>query len=161
MFFFVICSCFSGNNRRIFVLLFLFLTLVCIVTTSFDNTELQCQRRPSQINVIVPIRFKIKLYAVFIKLGSRINFLFMRGQDIVNNWDSLSKISRYFYKKLVPSIVVWHDQREMFAKMSLRDQLDCLVDFVGMILLCFLAVHLLPCRTPMAPFRLRLPLASK
>ena len=25
----------------------------------------------------------------------------------------------------------------MFAKMSLRDRLDCLVDFVGMILLCF------------------------
>ena len=26
----------------------------------------------------------------------------------------------------------------MFVKMSLRDRLDCLVDFVGMILLCFL-----------------------
>ena len=48
----------------------------------------------------------------------------------------------------------------MFVKMSLRDRLDCLVDFVGMILLCFLAVHLLPCRTPMAPFRLRLPRPS-
>ena len=37
----------------------------------------------------------------------------------------------------------------MFVKMSLRDRLDCLVDFVGMILLCLLP----PCRTPTAPFR--------
>ena len=36
--------------------------------------------------------------------------------------------------------------------MSLRDRLDCLVDFVGMILLCLLP----PCRTPSAPFRLQL-----
>ena len=43
----------------------------------------------------------------------------------------------------------------MFVKMSLRDRLDCLVDYVGMILLPVL--FLLPaCRTPRAPFRLRL-----
>ena len=30
----------------------------------------------------------------------------------------------------------------MFAKMSLRDRLDCLVDFVGMILLCLLPLRL-------------------
>ena len=36
----------------------------------------------------------------------------------------------------------------MFVKMSLRDRLDSLVDFVGMILLCLLP----PCRTPAAPF---------
>ena len=41
----------------------------------------------------------------------------------------------------------------MFVKMSLRDLLVCLVDFVGMILFCLL--H--PYRTPSAPFRLRLP----
>ena len=41
----------------------------------------------------------------------------------------------------------------MFVKMSLRDRLDCLVDFVGMILLCLLPA----CRTPKAPFRLWLP----
>ena len=33
--------------------------------------------------------------------------------------------------------------------MSLRDRLDCLLDFVGMILLCLLP----PCRTPSASFR--------
>ena len=37
--------------------------------------------------------------------------------------------------------------------MSLRDQLDCLVDFVGMIILCLLP----PCRTLTAPLRLQLP----
>ena len=41
----------------------------------------------------------------------------------------------------------------MFAKMSLRDQVDCLVDFARIILLCLLP----PCRTPTAPFRRRLP----
>ena len=43
----------------------------------------------------------------------------------------------------------------MFVKMSLRDRLDCLVDFVGMIRLAvlFLPVHLLP-------VRLRLPCPS-
>ena len=37
--------------------------------------------------------------------------------------------------------------------MTFRDQLDCLVNFVGMILICLL----LSCRTPTAPFRLELP----
>ena len=118
---------------------FFFSTRVCIVTTSFDKFELQCQKRLSEINVIVPIRLKFKFYAaVFIKWGSWINFLFMRGQDIVNNWDFPSKISRHCHKRLVPKIVVWHDQREMFLKMSLRDQLICFVDFVRMILLAVL-----------------------
>ena len=147
LFFFVI-GCLSENNRVIFVLLFLFFTLVCIVTTSYDKFELKCLKRLSQINVIFPIRLKFK-FAVFIKWGSWINFLFMRGQDIVNNWDFPSKISRHCHKKLVPKIVVWHDQREMFVKKSLRDRLDCLVDFVGMILLRLL----LPC----LPTALRLP----
>ena len=62
----------------------------------------------------------------------------MRGQDIVNNWDFPSKISRHRHKRLVPKNVVGHDQREMFVKMSLRDRLDWLVDFFGMILLCLL-----------------------
>ena len=59
----------------------------------------------------------------------------MRRQDIVNNWDFPSKISRHCHKRLAPKFVVWHDQREMCLEMSLRDRLDCLVDFVGMILL--------------------------
>ena len=76
----------------------------------------------------------------------------MRKQDIVKNWDFPSKISRHCHKKLVPKIVVWHDKREMFVKMSLRDRLDCLVDFVEMILLCLLP----PC---LPGVRLRLPSA--
>ena len=147
-FFFVICSCYSENNRLNF-LLFFYLTLVCIVTTSFEKVELQCQKILSQINVIVPIRLNFKLYAVFIKWGSWISFLFNRGQDIVNNWDFPSKISRHCHKRLVPKIVVWPDQRKMFVKMSLRDRLDCLVAFVGMILL-----RLLP---PSFPYASSLP----
>ena len=79
----------------------------------------------------------------------------MRRQDIVNNWDFPSKISRHCHERLVPKLVVWHDLREMFVKLSLRDRLDCLVDFVGMILLPFPATCLpyaygfLP---PAAPF---------
>ena len=108
------------------------------------------QKRLSQVNVIVPIRLKFKLYAVFIKWGSWINFLFMRGQDIVNNWDFPSKISRHCHKRLLPKIVVRHVQRGMFVKMSLRDRLDCLVDFVGMILVCLLPlICLFPVRTPL------------
>ena len=64
----------------------------------------------------------------------------MPEQDVVKNWDFPSKISRHCHKRLVPKFV-WHDQREMFAKMSLRDRLDCLVDFVGMILLCLLPLR--------------------
>ena len=41
----------------------------------------------------------------------------------------------------------------MFVKMSFGDRLDCLVDFVGIILLCLLP----PFRTFTAPFHLRLP----
>ena len=79
----------------------------------------------------------------------------MRGQDIVNNWDFPSKISRHCHKRLVPKIVVRHVQREMFVKMSVRDRLDCLVYFVEMILLVVL--FLLP---SLPAVRLRLPSAS-
>ena len=143
----------SVNTTDSSLCCFFCLTLVSIVTTSFDKFELHCQKRLSQINVIAPIHSKFRFYAVFIKLSIWIFFLFMRGQDIVNNWDFRSKISRQCHKRLVPKIVVWHDQREIFLKMSLRDRLDCLVDFVGMILLCLLP----SCGTPTAPFRLRLP----
>ena len=66
----------------------------------------------------------------------------MRGQDIVNNWDFPSKISRHCHKRLVSKITRQY-QREIFVKTSLRDRLDCLVDCVGMILL-FLLLHFLP-----------------
>ena len=159
LFFFVICSFFSGNNRLIFLLRYLSLTLVCIVTTSFDKLKLQCRKKLSQIKVRVPIRMKFKLYAILIKWGKWKNFLFLRGQDIVNNRDYPSKICRHCHKRLVPKIAVWHDQLQVFFKMSLHDRLDCLVAFVGMILLCLGP----PCLAyasslpPTAPFRLRLP----
>ena len=83
----------------------------------------------------------------------------MQGQEIVNNWDFPSKISRHCHKRFVPKTDVWHVQREMFVKTSLRDQLDCLIAFVGLIVFCLLP----PCLPyasslpPTAPFRLRLP----
>ena len=109
LFFFVI-ACFSENKRLIFVLLFRFLTLECLVSTSFDKFELQCQKRLSHINVIVTIRLKFKLYAVFIKRGSLIIFLFMRGQDIGNNWDFPSKIFRHCHK-------IWY-RKMLFDKIN-------------------------------------------
>ena len=47
----------------------------------------------------------------------------------------------------------------MFVKSSLRDRLDCLVAFVGMILLCLLPPCLPTSRSPAAHFRFRLPSA--
>ena len=67
-----------------FVLLFDFFAFVSFVTTTFEKCQFQSQVRLSQINVIVLIRLKFKLYAVFIAWGSRVDFLFMGRQDIVN-----------------------------------------------------------------------------
>ena len=64
-------------------------------------------------------------------------------------WDFPFKISRHCHKRLLPKIV-GQDQREMFAKKSLRDRLDYLVDFVGMI-----PPFLLP--LPNCFFRVRFP----
>ena len=130
--------------------LFYFFGIVSFVTTTLDKFQFQSQVRLSQIKVIVPIRLKFKLYAVFIKWGSRIDFLFMGRLDIVNYWDFPSKIFRHCHKRLVPKIVS-HDQREMFVKTSLRDRLICFVDFVGMTLLAVLFL---------LPVRLRLPSPS-
>ena len=66
------------------VLLFYFFAIVSFITTAPDKFQFQSEVRLSQINVIVPIPLKFKLYAVFIKWGNRIGFLFMRRQDIVN-----------------------------------------------------------------------------
>ena len=109
--------------------------------------------KKSQINVIVLIRLKFKLYAVSIKWGSCINLSFKREQGIVYNWDFSFKISRHCHKSLVPKIVVGHDQRERFVKRSLRDRLGCLVDSLGMILLAVL--FLLP--SPNCFFRVCFP----
>ena len=87
-----------------FVLLFYFFGIVSFVTTTPDKVHFQNQLRLSHINVIVPIRLKFKLYAVFNKLGNRIDFLFMGRQATVNYWDFPSKISRNSLKSLVPKI---------------------------------------------------------
>ena len=84
---------------------------------------------------------KFKLYAVFIKWAIWIIFLFMRGQDIVNNWDFPSKIPRHCHKRLVPKIVFWHHQPQIFVKLALPDRLKFLVDFAGMILFCLLPLQ--------------------
>ena len=165
-FFVIVCSCFSENNRITLVLLFLFFTLECIVATSFDKFELQCQKRLSQVNVIVPVRLKFKLYAVFIQRDSWIIVLFMRGQDIVNNWAFPPRFpdtaTKGWYRKLLFDMF---NEKKMFLIVSLRDRLDCLENFVGMTLLVVL--FLLPClpyafgsHPPTAPFHLLLPSPS-
>ena len=57
-------------------------------------------------------------------------------------WDFSPKFSDNASKILVPQIVVWYDEREMFVKMSLCDRLDCLIDFVGLIFLFTTAIQL-------------------
>ena len=83
--------------------------IVSFVTTTPDTTtpdKIQVQNPVglSQINVIIPTRLNFKLYAVIFESGSRIDFLFMRRQDIVNYWDFPSKISRNGHKRLVLKI---------------------------------------------------------
>ena len=95
--------------------------------------------RLSQINVIIQIRLKIKLWAVFINWGSRINFLFVGQQDIVNNKNFPSTISRNYHKRLLPKIT-WQDQSEKFLKMFLWDRLVYFADFVGRTLLAILSL---------------------
>ena len=50
-----------------FALILYFFGIVGFVTTTPDKFQFQNQIRLSQINVIVPVRLKFKLYAVFIK----------------------------------------------------------------------------------------------
>ena len=127
-----------------FVLLFYSFAIVGSVTTTPDKFQFQSQVRLSQINVIIPIRLKLKLYAVFIKWGVGIDFLFLGQQDIVNYWDFPSKTSRNCYKRLIPKITR-HDEWKKIVKTSLRDRLICFADFVGMTLLAVL--FLLPLLT--------------
>ena len=128
---FLFCLC------LIFVLLFYFFAFVSFVTTTPEKFQFQSQVRLSQINVIVPIRLKFKIFAVFIGWESRLDFLFMVRQDIANYRDIPSKNSRNCHKSLVPKIT-WHEQWDMFVKMSLHHRLTCFADFVGMILLAVL-----------------------
>ena len=53
--------CFLIRFCFFFVPLFNFFAFVCFVTTTYDNFQFQSQQSLSQINVIVPIRLKVKL----------------------------------------------------------------------------------------------------
>ena len=88
----------------LFVLLFSYFSdFETFVTTSTEKYQFQSQVRLSQINIIVPIRSRIKLNAVFMKWGSSsINLMFVGRQDIVNYWGFPSKNSKNGHKRLVP-----------------------------------------------------------
>ena len=92
----------------LFVLLFYFFGVVSSVTTTLDKFQFQSQKRLSQINVVVTIRLKFKLYAVFIEWGSRIVFVFVGRQDIVNYWDFPPKFpqstTKGWYRNLLDNI---------------------------------------------------------
>ena len=88
-----------------FVLIFNFFGFLSFVITTLDKFQFRSQVRPSQINVIISIGLKLRLYAVLIKKSCRINFLFVGRQDIINYWDFPSKISRDCHKRLVPKII--------------------------------------------------------
>ena len=117
--------------------LFYFFAIVRFITTTPDIFQFQSQACLSKINVIVPMRLKFELYAVFIEWGSRIDFLFMGRQDIVNYWDFPSKISRNCHNRLLPKNTRY-EYWEMFVKMSFRERLICFSDFVGMTLVAVL-----------------------
>ena len=81
------------------VLLFNFCAIVIFVTTTFDKFQFQSQVRMSQSNVKFPLSLKLKFIAVFINWCSRLNFLLVGRQNIVNYWDFPSKGSRNCQKK--------------------------------------------------------------
>ena len=94
---------------------FIFFAIACFPTTTFDKIQFPNKKGPSQINVIVPIRLKFKLFAVFIKWSSSTNFLVPARRGIVNYWNFPSKISRRCHRKSL-SKVARHVWWEMFVK---------------------------------------------
>ena len=75
---------------------FQFCAIVIFVTVTLDKFRFQSQIRLSQINIVVTIRLKFKLYEIFIdnEWSCRINFLFVGQQYNVNYWHLPYKISR-------------------------------------------------------------------
>ena len=63
------------------------------------------------------IRLKFKIYAIFIRWCTRINFLFMGRQENVNNCDFLFNVSKKCHRRLMTKIARY-DEWEMFVKMS-------------------------------------------
>ena len=106
-------------------LLFNLLAIISFVTTTFENFQFQSQVRLCQINIEVQICLKFELCGVFTKWGSRKKFLFVGRQDIINYWETPSKVPWNCHKGFVAKIV-WHDSWEMFRKMSLLQLLQFL-----------------------------------
>ena len=59
------------------VLFFYFFVLVSFTSTTLDKFHFPRPVRLSQVNIKVPIRLKLKFYAIFIEWGGRIDFLFV------------------------------------------------------------------------------------
>ena len=140
----LLCHCryFFIHFCLFFVLVF-FCVIVIFVDTTLDKFQFQSQVRLSGINIVAPMRLKFKHCAVFIVWGSRISFLFVGRQIIVNYLDFPSKVSRNCHKTFVPKIAQ-HDQWRMFVKMSPRARLVCFTDTAGMTLLAVFLVLPLP-----------------
>ena len=121
----------------LFALFFIFFRIVSFVTTTLDRGQFPSQVRPSEINIVVPIRLKTKLYAVFIERSSSINFLFVGQQHIVSYWDFQD------FQKLAQKVArqeIW----DIFVTKFLLNRPVCFADFIGMILLAVLFLLPLP-----------------
>ena len=76
-------------------------SIVSFVTTTLDHFLLQSHNNQAPINVFL-IRLNFKLYGVFFKWSSTIDFLFLRRQKIINCFDLRQMISTNCHKWLVP-----------------------------------------------------------
>ena len=132
-----------------FVLLFYFFAIVSFVTTTPDKLQFQSQVRLYQINVVIPIRLKFKLYAFCIGWGGRTKFLF------VGNYRQLLGIALQDFQDLPQKVgteLCSTCYMKKIVKMSFPDQLVCFAGFVVMNVLalffllplpsCFLSVCL-------------------
>ena len=121
-------------SRFFSVLVFEFFGIVSFLRTTRDQIQFQSPVILFQINVIVPIRLKFKLHAVFIKWGCTIIFLFVWRQDLFKYGQFSSKICKNCYKRLVPK-TARRDYWDMFVKTYHHHRLGCFEWFVKMTLL--------------------------
>ena len=78
----ICCSYDYRQELEFFVVLcFNFFGFVSIFTTTFKHFQFWSQESLAVVKVIVPMRLKFKLYAVFIEWGSKISFLFVVGRE--------------------------------------------------------------------------------
>ena len=93
---FFVCFC------PFFVFFFTFFVIASFVITTLYKFQFQSQLRLSQINIVIPLFLKVKLYAFCAEWDSKKKLLFMGRQEIAIYWDFPSKISGNCHKKLVP-----------------------------------------------------------